>query len=1177
MAAAEVAIKVSVQGAQQVGSELQGIEGRLDRLTGSVKTAAHYGAGLAAAFGLVVPAISNTVRASILAADAVTTLNNSLRLSTGSVQAAGAAYEELFAIAQRSRVSFTELGATFASMNRAGQEMGVSQQRMLTVTAAVGNAMTISGGSAASLQAALVQLGQGMSSGVLRGEELNSVMEQAPRLAKALADGLGVPIGKLREMGAAGQITSEQVISALEKTAPQLAREVEGATLTVGQAFTVLSNAAIKFTGNADDATSTTAGLADAMVSLSKAITGVGESASAMGALRTIGETVKVLWSDVAFVFERTGVEIGGIAAQIAAMLRGDFSGAAAIRQEMVADAKAARQALDAYQQKTLTRPSKGDAVDTRAEDERNARRVAQLKAEQKSSEDLIKARRTLYGIKDDYETRLKGLADLYDNGNGKMPLEEYRAAVAQLAGENYKVAKSAKERATASTESYAAERAAAKEWEKTLRQASKGIEEAEGKTLGLNKAQEALVHYLESPAYQQHTEEMRQMALAKMYAWDAAIKHAEAVAAEHKIVEEWAKSRAKEGADLDARNQALREEVATIGLSKKAVAELARAKLEEAAAEQKAYAAALQSAALHAGPYKDAYEQAAKDALDNAEKLREQATLEQTKGAKQAAEEAKAEWQKAADDINRSLTDALMRGFESGKGFARNLRDTLKNMFNTLVLRPIISAVMQPVSMMVNGAVQGGMNAMGMGGGNLMGMAGNASSLYSGASSFNTGWFTNFGATAPASLYSSGAQLYSQGFETVGNGMMDLGNSMAQYSDAINTAGTWLSYGKAIYDVTQGKYGSAVGTAVGSYFGPIGAAIGGAIGGLVDKWTGSRGANHSGGVYSTTTTDRNAALSGLGLSGDPLSDFTDRGNKAIDEQLGKAVDSMGGLYNSLAKYAGGTAKQIDIVAGFAVNGQHKDEDSYGYFKLLDKLTGETLASYSKRDGGLGSDPEKAWAQYIADMGGALVGELRKADIPKWMDGIFAGLGDKITLDGLNGAMQQIAKIDGAFTQLGWHIGYLADISGDTQTALLELSGGVDGLMKNTGAYYENFYSDSERRATTERQLQKAFEGLDLKLPDIDASDARKQFRDIAEAQDLTTESGRKTWAAMMGLSEAFASVTQDAAGAATGVASFANQMSDAFGMTGDTISQILRDSVKEAQSAQEARRLAAE
>jgi hypothetical protein len=117
----------------------------------------------------------------VQAADAVTTLNNQLKLATGSADAAKQAYGSLYEIAQRSRVSFTELGTTYASIARSTGEMGISQQRLLKVTESIGNAMTISGGSAQGMQAALVQLGQGFASGTLRGEALNSVMEQTPR------------------------------------------------------------------------------------------------------------------------------------------------------------------------------------------------------------------------------------------------------------------------------------------------------------------------------------------------------------------------------------------------------------------------------------------------------------------------------------------------------------------------------------------------------------------------------------------------------------------------------------------------------------------------------------------------------------------------------------------------------------------------------------------------------------------------------------------------------------------------------------------------------------------------------------------------------------------------------------------------------------------------------------
>lgn len=101
-------------------------------------------------------------------------------------------------------------------------------------------------------------------------------------------------------------------------------------------------------------------------------------------------------------------------------------------------------------------------------------------------------------------------------------------------------------------------------------------------------------------------------------------------------------------------------------------------------------------------------------------------------KAVKDEAKELAEAYNKTSDDINRSLTDALMRGFESGKGFAKNFRDTLKNLFNTLILRPIISAIVKPVGQWAAGLASGGMsaaaNAAGMGGG--MGGLGNLATM---------------------------------------------------------------------------------------------------------------------------------------------------------------------------------------------------------------------------------------------------------------------------------------------------------------------------------------------------------------------------------------------------------------------------------------------------------------
>lgn len=107
---------------------------------------------------------------------------------------------------------------------------------------------------------------------------------------------------------------------------------------------------------------------------------------------------------------------------------------------------------------------------------------------------------------------------------------------------------------------------------------------------------------------------------------------------------------------------------------------------------------------------------------------LKERNELLGAKGVKDAAKQAEGEWKKTTDQINQSLTDALMRGFESGKGFAQNLRDTVVNMFQTMVLRPMVQVIVSPVAQAVTGTVNS--VVQGATGINMLGVAGNAASL---------------------------------------------------------------------------------------------------------------------------------------------------------------------------------------------------------------------------------------------------------------------------------------------------------------------------------------------------------------------------------------------------------------------------------------------------------------
>jgi tape measure domain-containing protein len=129
------------------------------------------------------------------AADEMTTLRSRLLLVSDSLAHARTTFNDLYVIAQRTRASFADLGQTYTSIARAAQSLGIAQTRILRVTETISNAMAIGGGTAESMRAALVQLSQAMASNRLGGEEFRSVMEQAPRLTKAIADGLDVTIG----------------------------------------------------------------------------------------------------------------------------------------------------------------------------------------------------------------------------------------------------------------------------------------------------------------------------------------------------------------------------------------------------------------------------------------------------------------------------------------------------------------------------------------------------------------------------------------------------------------------------------------------------------------------------------------------------------------------------------------------------------------------------------------------------------------------------------------------------------------------------------------------------------------------------------------------------------------------------------------------------------------------
>lgn len=170
-------------------------------------------------------------------------VNGQVALTTKNQQESLMVQKELYRIAIDTRQAYASTATLYASVARNSSELGKSAEDVLGFTEDVSRAMMIGGGSAASQQAALIQLGQALGSGVLRGDELNSIMEQAPRLAKAIAEGMGTTIGQLRVLGKEGKLTAIDVFDAIRKSSEKLKREMGKIPWTVNQAGVRVSNA----------------------------------------------------------------------------------------------------------------------------------------------------------------------------------------------------------------------------------------------------------------------------------------------------------------------------------------------------------------------------------------------------------------------------------------------------------------------------------------------------------------------------------------------------------------------------------------------------------------------------------------------------------------------------------------------------------------------------------------------------------------------------------------------------------------------------------------------------------------------------------------------------------------------------------------------------------------------
>ena len=283
----------------RVSEGSSGLGGNINRLRGAFGSLQ----GLLAAAGLGI-GVSEIIET----ADAFKMLEARVKLATGE----GANFVTGFAgvrqIANETFSSVENTGELFARITQASEALGLAQQDVLGITRTINEAIKLSGGSAASADAAITQLIQGLQSGVVRGDEFNSIMEQSPRLAQAMADGLGVTRGELRAMAADGKLTSEVVINAVRSQGEAIASEFATLPTTVGDSLQVLKNKLFNFVGEIDGSLNQTSKLAEAIgyignsledldPSFIAALTGAFENT--VEAVVTVGKRIKETYDNI--------------------------------------------------------------------------------------------------------------------------------------------------------------------------------------------------------------------------------------------------------------------------------------------------------------------------------------------------------------------------------------------------------------------------------------------------------------------------------------------------------------------------------------------------------------------------------------------------------------------------------------------------------------------------------------------------------------------------------------------------------------------------------------------------------------------------------------------------------------------------------------------------------------
>lgn len=237
-----------IRQAEQATKATKKTQESVERLSRSQRQAASASGGLSGSLKKLVGGFAalKTVIATLNLSDTLTSTKARLDMMNDGLQTTEQLQEKIYQSAQRSRGLYTETANFVAKLGNLAGDAFSSNTELIAFAEQINKQIVLSGATSAEASAAMLQLTQALSSGVLRGDELNSVLEQTPMIAKTIADYMGVTTGKMRELAAEGQVTAQVVKNAMLSAADETNKKFAQMPKTWGQRFKQLKNIAVK-------------------------------------------------------------------------------------------------------------------------------------------------------------------------------------------------------------------------------------------------------------------------------------------------------------------------------------------------------------------------------------------------------------------------------------------------------------------------------------------------------------------------------------------------------------------------------------------------------------------------------------------------------------------------------------------------------------------------------------------------------------------------------------------------------------------------------------------------------------------------------------------------------------------------------------------------------------------